>query len=47
MSKVLMYVVGGMGCILVLQYFLIGIHCKRAHKDKKEISDELIQGLKE
>ena len=47
MSKVLMLVVWIIGSLSVLQYFWMGISCKKKNKGKKAISDELIERLKE
>lgn len=47
MSKAFMLIVGGVGVIGVVQYLLIGLRCKKQGRSKKEISDELIEALKE
>lgn len=47
MSKILMCIIGGALALSVLQYFLLGVHYKRHDKEKKVISEELIESLKE
>lgn len=47
MSRALMLIIGGIGVIGVVQYLMIGLRCKKQGKTKKEISDELIEALKE
>ena len=47
MFNILMIIVGGLGSLLVLQYFFMGIRYKKYGKQKKAISDELIELLKE
>ena len=47
MSKMIMIVLSGIGSGLVLQYLWKGIHYKKHGKQKQEISDEIIEVLKE
>ena len=47
MSRAFMLMVGVIGVIGVVQYLMIGLRCKKQGKTKKEISDELIEALKE
>lgn len=47
MSKILMCIIVGVAMMSVLQYFLVGVHYKRHDKEKKVISEELIERLKE
>ena len=47
MSKIIMVVLSGVGSGLILQYLWKGIHYKKYGKQKQEISDNLIEALKE
>lgn len=47
MSSVLMLIIGGVGAIGVLQYVWVCLQYKKKQRDKKSISDEFIESLKE
>ena len=46
MSRILMLVMGSIALAIVLQYFIVNVHYKKYGKEKKQISDELIERLK-
>lgn len=47
MSTVLMFIIGGIGTGLVIQYLMSSLYYKKRGKDKKQISEGLIELLKE
>lgn len=47
MSTIIMLIIGALGIVFVLSYFITALRYKKHGKDKKAISEKLVELLKE